>query len=317
MAVFKSFTYPSSAEGQPIHALACLPQGEVRGVVQIVHGIGEHIGRYRPFMGYLAAQGFAAVGEDHLGHGETAADEAAQGRFYPENGWDHVVRDLLALKEIIAPRYPGAPWILFGHSMGSFLARTMLIDAPECCDLAILSGTGNPGRLLLRFGNAVCRRYVARHGYDAPGEKLQKLAMGNYLKRIPHPRTPNDWQSRDEQEVDRFISDPLCHSIGKAGIYADMIGGIRRVTDPREAAKMAKELPLLFVSGAEDPVGGYGAEVRRAAALFEKAGVRDVTVKLYEGARHELLNETNRAEVQEEILEWIETKLTGRKEATA
>lgn len=281
----------------------------MRAVVQIAHGISEHIGRYRDFMAYLAEHGFAVAGNDHLGHGRSAVREEEKGVFCPQDGWNHVVKDMLQLHERMSREYPGKKYILLGHSMGSFLARTYLADYPEKCDMAILSGTGHQNRMLLRIGNLAAAGILKKKGYGADGTELNKLMMGAYLKRIDSPKTPFDWLSRDDEMNRSYAEDPLCGFTCAAGIYADMLKGIFYVTDMKNISRMKQEVPVLFVSGGEDPVGDYGKGVERAYACFKKAGMKDVTMKLYKNGRHEMLNEVNREEVFAYILSWINERI--------
>lgn len=310
MARFSEFWFDSTTGTHRCYALLCLPEeAEIRGIVQIAHGIGEHIGRYRDVMEYLANHGFAVAGNDHLGHGHTAEENGERAMFVPQDGWDYAVGDLANLHDLLAERYPGVPYIMLGHSMGSFLVRTYLADYPEKYDLAILSGTGHQSGLKLQLGCFVANCIVKLRGYDSDGKLLNKLTMGNYLKRIPDARSSGDWISRDPEQVARFAQDPMRNPISRAGMYRDMLMGIRYVTDPAVMAAMDLEKPVLFFSGSEDPVGEYGKGVRRAYRAFRKAGLSDVTLKLYPGGRHEMLNELNRRQVFEDVLKWIERRL--------
>ena len=309
MPKFEEFTYPSSTGKNRIYARLCLPDGAVRGVVQIVHGIAEHIGRYEGFMLFLAQHGFAAVGEDHLGHGRSYSNEKEQGFFSEEDGWDHVVQDLLCLNRQMHEKFPGIPYIMFGHSMGSFLTRTFLIRYPGQYDLAILSGTGHQSSLLVRSGLLLSSLLCKMQGADATGERLNQIAFGSYLKRIPNARTPYDWLTTVPEVVDAYIADEKCGFVCKNSLYRDMMQGIAYITDPKNIAQMNKEKPVYFMSGAEDPVGEYGKGVEKAYKAFCDAGCKDVMIRLYPGGRHEMLNETNREQVYQDILSWIESKL--------
>ena len=287
-----------------------MPEGQVRGIVQIAHGIAEHIGRYEDFMAFLAANGFAAVANDHLGHGETSKNNVEKGLFALKNGWTYAVDDMARLHDLMSKEYPDMPYILFGHSMGSFLARTYTIRYPEKFDLLILSGTGHQSKALL-FGGCLMADTLCRvKGAGAWGDTLNKVAFGSYCDRIENPRTPCDWLSRDEAVVDRYMADENCGFVCKNGLYRDMMHGIRFIMDPKNLERMDRTKPVYFMSGKEDPVGDYGEGVEHAYKAFCDAGCTDVKMKLYPGGRHEMLNEINRDEVYRDILTWINSKLS-------
>lgn len=310
MAEFTDFTFASSTGENTIHARKCMPEGQVRGIVQIAHGIAEHIGRYEDFMAFLAANGFAAVANDHLGHGETSKNNVEKGLFALKNGWTYAVDDMARLHDLMSKEYPDMPYILFGHSMGSFLARTYAIRYPDKFDLLILSGTGHQSKALL-FGGCLMADTLCRvKGAGAWGDTLNKVAFGSYCDRIENPRTPCDWLSRDEAVVDRYMADENCGFVCKNGLYRDMMHGIRFIMDPKNLERMDRTKPVYFMSGKEDPVGDYGEGVERAYKAFCDAGCTDVKMKLYPGGRHEMLNEINRDEVYRDILTWINSKLS-------
>lgn len=305
MAKFTEFYFDSATKKNKIRVLKCEPDGDIKGVVQIAHGIAEHIDRYKDFMEFLANNGFVCVGDDHLGHGKTFTTEDEKGAFCENDGWNTVVKDLVTLSELTKKDYPDKKYILFGHSMGSFLMRTFLIDHPDKYDMAIISGTGHQPKFMITMGNFIAKSNVKKSGYISDGTKLNKLTMGNYLAKIENPKTPCDWLSRDENEVQKYFDDELCGFTAKAGLYKDMLGGIAYIINPQNIAKMNKEKPILFVSGDSDPVGEYGKGVKRAYEAFKNAGVKNLSIKLYEGGRHEMLNETNKLEVYNDILEFI------------
>ena len=310
MAEFTDFTFASSTGENTIHARKCMPEGQVRGIVQIAHGIAEHIGRYEDFMAFLAENGFAAVANDHLGHGETSKNNVEKGLFALKNGWTYAVDDMARLHDLMSKEHPDMPYILFGHSMGSFLARTYAIRYPEKFDLLILSGTGHQSKALL-FGGCLMADTLCRvKGAGAWGDTLNKVAFGSYCDRIENPRTPCDWLSRDEAVVDRYMADENCGFVCKNGLYRDMMHGIRFIMDPKNLERMDRTKPVYFMSGKEDPVGDYGEGVERAYKAFCDAGCTDVKMKLYPGGRHEMLNEINRDEVYRDILTWINSKLS-------
>lgn len=222
-----------------------------------------------------------------------------------EDGWNHVVDDLVTLHDITAEQYPGVKYVMFGHSMGSFLVRTYIVDHPDKYDMAIISGTGHQGKLLVGAGNLMAKNIIKKKGYDSDGTKLNDLSMGGYLKKIDDPRTPCDWLSRDAAQVDKYMADELCGFTAKAGLYGDMLKGVKYVTDMANIAKVKPDKPVYFMSGSADPVGDYGKGVKKAYTCFQKAGVKDLSLKLYEGGRHEMLNETNKDQVYQDILTWL------------
>lgn len=309
MPVFSDFTFRSSTARNTIHARKCVPDVAPRAVVQIVHGIAEHIERYDAFMGFLAENGIVAVGDDHLGHGKSVTEPDDLGFFNDENGWDYVVMDEERLHDLIREEYPNVPYIFFGHSMGSFITRTLIIKHPEIYDAAIISGTGHQSKALIYGGNLLANMLVKFNGPRADGQKLNDVAFGTYLSHITEPRTPFDWLTRDEAAVDKYIADPMCGFICKASLYRDMMGGVKFVTTQSNIDKMDKTRPIYFMSGAEDPVGDYGVGVDKAYKAFCKAGLHDVKIRLYPGGRHEMLNETNNSEVYKDILDWINEKI--------
>ena len=309
MPEFRDFFFPSSTGKNQIHARMCGPDGAAKGVVQIVHGIAEHINRYDAFMEFLAENGYVAVGNDHLGHGQTAARLDELGIFAEEDGWYYVVEDLKLLRDLVREEYHDIPYIFFGHSMGSFLTRTFLIRYPDLYDAAILSGTAQQSPALINAGYLAAQATTTLKGPRGSGQTLNDMAFGSYCKRIENPRTPFDWISRDEETVDKYIADPKCGFVCKCSLYRDMMGGLKFITKQKNIDKMNKDAPVYFMSGAEDPVGDYGAGVEKAYKCFCEAGLRDVMIRLYPGGRHEMLNELNRDEVKQDILNWLNNRI--------
>lgn len=309
MPSFQDFYFQSSTGRTSIHALKCVPDVKPRAVVQIAHGIAEHIDRYRPLMEFLADNGFVVAGNDHLGHGKSIRVPEEQGFFAEKVGWWCVVDDMDKLHDIMSKEYPELPYVLFGHSMGSFLTRTYLIKHPDKYDGVILSGTGHQSPALVLGGNAAASVMAKLNGAMGDGAKLDSLAFGTYLNKIENPRTKFDWLSRDAEQVDKYIADPLCGFVGKIGLYRDMMQGIKFITDKKNIAQMNKEKPVYFMSGDGDPVGDYGKGVERAYKAFCDAGLHDVFMRIYPGGRHEMLNETNKEQVYQDILNWLNEKI--------
>ena len=309
MPSFEDFSFDSSTGKNRIHVRKCLPDCPPRAVIQIEHGIAEHINRYDDFACFLAENGFVVVGDDHLGHGQTITDPADLGFFADSDGWNYVVKDMDKLRDLMHREYPDLPYIFFGHSMGSFLTRTYLIEHPDKYDAAIISGTGQQGKALVFAGYTAANLMVRKLGARGDGQKLNDMAFGSYCKKIPNPRTPFDWLSRDAANVDKYIEDPLCGFVAKVSLYRDMMSGIRFIGNQKNVDKMNKEAPIYFMSGEEDPVGDYGAGVEKAYKSFCDAGIKDVMIRLYPGGRHEMLNEINRQDVYRDILKWLNDKM--------
>ena len=285
------------------------PKGEVLGAVQIIHGVAEHKERYDAFARYLALEGFAAYTCDLPGHGPAEKLAGNLGLFPAEDGWMKVAQTQHALTEHIGETWPGKHLFLFGHSMGSFLARTLLIRWPGGLKGCILCGTGHQSASLVKAGSAAAGLVVRLKGGEKPSEMLRKMAFGSYNKRIPNAASPNAWLSREPENVAAYDADPLCGFNPSAGLLRDMMGGIRLITDPAEQKRMDPDLPVLFIAGEEDPVGEYGAGVRRAAESFTRAGMKQVEVKLYPQDRHEILNEADRDTVYADILAWLRARI--------
>ena len=309
MPEIRDFYFPSTNGKNKILARICTPDKPPKAVVQIAHGIAEHIARYDPFMFFLAENGYVAVGNDHLGHGLSAENEHEHGIFDNQNGWTYAVDDMKALRDQVRQEFHDIPYIFFGHSMGSFLTRTYLIRYPDQYDAAILSGTGQQSPALINAGFFAANLLTLLRGPGADGKLLNDMAFGSYCKKIDNPRTPFDWLSTNEENVDRYIADPLCGFVAKCSMYRDMMGGLKFLTKQSNIDKMNKDAPIYFMSGAEDPVGDYGAGVEKAYRAFCDAGLHDVTMKLYPGGRHEMLNETNREEVMQDILAWLDQRV--------
>ena len=309
MRSFTEFHYLSSTGVNSIRAIKCCPDGEARAVVQIAHGVADHIDRYREFMSYLADNGFTAVGNDHLGHGHTIRHPIEQGFFAYSNGWQHVVNDMDKLRELTVSEHPELPYIFFGHSMGSFLTRTYLIDHPDKYHAAIISGTGHMKPAMIDSGCALASSIAKAKGPCYVSRLIDSIAFGSYNKSFKPARPKFDWISRDDGQVDKYAADPLCGFIATASLFKDMMGGLKYITDAGNISRMNKDRPIYFMSGDMDPVGENGKGVERAYKAFCEGGLKDVYMRLYKGGRHEMLNETNRAEVYKDIVDWINSKI--------
>ena len=296
--------YYESQCGSQIHGCRWVPSGEVKAIVQFVHGISERMDRYEPFAEYLNTQGILVVGEDHMGHGLSVTEKTP--KCYFEGGWFGAVADTYQLTRDTMAAYPGVPYFIYGHSMGSFMARTMVAKYPDSgITGAIICGTGWQQPALIVAAKALAGMIAKVKGPKHPSKLLRKLAFGSYNDRIKPLRTGLDWLSRDEASVDAYIADPLCGGTATASLMSNMMEGFAYIQDERNLNAMNKDLPVFFIAGDADPVGEYGKGVLYTAEMFRKVGMKKVDVKLYPQARHEVHNELNKEEVWDDVRNWI------------
>jgi alpha-beta hydrolase superfamily lysophospholipase len=303
------FTFPSADGKTAIHAVEWVPEEPVRAVLQISHGVSEYILRYESLAAYLTEQGFAVVGHDHLGHGTSVAAGAPRLYFGPKGSWNWVVDDLYTRRQLAGRRFPGVPCFLLGHSMGSFLARCYLIRYPGTVDGAILMGTGQMAPALIAAGRSVAAEEALRVGEKHPSPLVTKLAFETYNKRFAPNRTGFDWLSLSTDNVDRYLQDPLCGENPSIGLFREMLWGMAFMENAANLRKMNANTPILFISGAMDPVGDCGKGVRQACRGFEKAGMRHVSLRLYPGLRHEILQEDCYETVYHDLYQWLSEQL--------
>lgn len=276
-----------------------------KAILGIAHGMAEHSARYASFAEFLTAHGFAVCMNDHAGHGKSAQ---VKGHFADENGWEFVVDDLKALLDEVSGRYPGLPVFLMGHSMGSFLSRSFLTRYGGMLQGCILCGTmgKNPA---LGLGKALAGLQKKVLGPRSRGKLIDKLAFGSYNKRIENPVNQFAWLSTVEQVCREYAADEFCGFEFTAAGYYDLFSGLQEVNSPKWAQEVPKNLPVFLLAGDADPVGNYGKGPTEVAEALKAAGCGDVSLKLYPGKRHELLNESNRQEVYADVLRWLEKKL--------
>lgn len=303
------YFFDSCGTGQ-IHVCRWMPEQKPKAVLQIVHGIAEFAERYDDFANYLNSLGYVVIAEDHMGHGQSIGEKGIRGYFH--GGWFSAVADTYRLMQDTKAEFPCLPYVLFGHSMGSFMARTILAKYPDSgIAAAIICGTGWQPRsalpALIKVVEAICKKT----GEKNPSEQLQKLIFGSYNNKIADPRTPNDWLTRDDAVVDAYNAHPLCGFTPACGLLRDMMKGIYYIEQPKNLANMKKHLPVLLIAGQEDPVGSYGKGVERTAKEFKKAGMVNVCLKLYPDCRHEILNELNKQEVYAQISSWLAPYIAG------
>jgi alpha-beta hydrolase superfamily lysophospholipase len=276
-----------------------------RAVVQLSHGMAEHARRYAYLAEALVAAGYAVFGSDHRGHGQTARSEQDLGYFAPAEGWRHLVDDLYAVNRKIAAQHPGVPIVLFGHSMGSFLLQDFLFSHPEALHAAVLSGTNFGATALVPVGLGLARLERLRVGAHGRSKLLQLVSFGEFNRAFKPTRTEFDWINSDPAGVDAYLADPLCGFALTTQGWIDVMGGLLRINDLHNVARVPKHVPVYLFAGAQDPVGRNGAGVLALAGAYRKHGVTDVTHKLYPGGRHEMVNERNRDEVIADLVAWL------------
>ena len=294
-----------STTGQPLVLCLWTPEGQPKGVIQLVHGMAEHIYRYDETAQAFATAGYVVVGHTQLGHGENAPTLGYVAR---KNGWDFLVADVHAIRLHMQKQYPTLPYVLLGHSMGSFVVRTYAMRHGAGLAGIILSGTGYFDPLIVNAGTAVAWLQCALGMEKKASNLLNTMNFSAHNKTFSPARTKFDWLSQDEKEVDRYIEDPYCGFVFTAGGYRDLFAGLRTLFDSN-LTQMPKDLPVLLISGEQDPVGQMGEGVKKVALSYETVGMKKVTVVLYEGARHELFNEINREQVQADVLYWLSTQV--------
>ena len=311
MTNMTEFTFLSTDGKTQLHGMRWEPEGgSVRAVLQICHGVAEHIARYDAFARYLNGLGIAVVGHDHLGHGLSLPEGGTPVYFGEGNTWNTVVDDIYVLHQRIRLWYPDVPLCIMGHSMGSFLTRTYLIRYPGTVKAAVIMGTGWQPKAVIAGGMAVAKAAGAVVGENGTSDLVTNLAFGAYNKLFAPNRTSCDWLSADEDNVDAYMADPLCGADATVGLFQQMLSGIRFNQKLSNLRQMDPRIPVLFVAGEKDPVGDCGNGVRRTYQEFRRAGVQDCTLKLHPGLRHEILNEkAQQQQIFEDIGQWLTSKL--------
>ena len=306
----QTFNFKSSNKYTKIHGVCWIPEGiEVVGVLQIAHGMVEFIDRYDDFARFLCSKGIAVVGNDHLGHGNSVPSAEDWG-FLGEHGFECMVDDLKKVQKHFKERFPNVPYFILGHSMGSFVVRYFLSKYRKSMDGAIIMGTGYHPVPLALGGQAIARLIAFVKGWHYRSELLNKIAFGSYNKAVKNARTHCDWLTRDEVKVDEYISEPRCQFMFTVNGYYEMFKGIAYISNQKNIEKVPKELPILFISGDADPVGEYGEGVQKVCDMYTLAGNQALDMILYEGARHEVLNEINRNDVYNDLYNWLNKEIS-------
>ena len=299
------FSFLSSDGKSSIYAKIHEPnEGEIRGVVQLAHGMVDHVERYGELVAYLTGEGYVFAGNDHLGHGKTAKCKDDFGFFASKDGYKYVVDDLYTMNQELHKRYPGKPVILLGHSMGSFLSRLYAVKYPTSLDGIIIHGTGgkNPA---LPFGKIVVAVLRAIKGERYRSALVKKLSFMGYNSRFDKSEGDDAWLTRAGELVADRNGDDRTNFIFTLAGYNDLFTMLGECNSSHWYSEYPKSLPTLLMAGAEDPVGNYGEGVREVYDGLSKEGVVALDIALYEGARHELFNETNRAEIFRDMCDWL------------
>ncbi len=280
---------------------------EYKAVIQLVHGMQEHIGRYDDFANVLAKCGYIVVGHDHLGHGNTVENEEDFGYFADNNGWDKLVEDIHILQNKMKNKYPELPYIIMGHSMGSLLVRSYLTKYKDDIKGAIISGTSGQKTGLLA-GMLLTKLVMLFKGKRYKSELLEYLVTGSFNKKFKPSRTKADWTTSDYKQVDKFVKDPKCGKNFTAIAYYDLLKGTYYLSKQKNINKTLN-VPILIFSGDKDPVGENSKGVIRVYNMLNNAGLDDVKIRLFKDGRHEMLNEINKDEVYYFILDWLKNNV--------
>lgn len=305
----ESFTFLSADKKTRIHGVCWKPEGQnPRGILQITHGMVEYIERYDAFAEYMNRQGYLVVGHDHLGHGQSVTSKEEWGFFVEKNGSDALVKDMHKLRGKMQEQYKGLPYFMLGHSMGSFLLRKYLCLYGEGLKGAVIMGTGSQPDVLLWVGKSLCGLLAKFRGWHYRSPLIQNMAFAGNGKRFQGEGQKNSWLTKDQEIVKAYTRNPKCSFQFTLNGFYNLFDTIWFINRKAHLAMMRKDLPLLFVSGEEDPVGAFGKGVKKAYGTYAALGMKDLAIKLYPTDRHEILNETDRAQVYEDIYHWIEDR---------
>lgn len=298
----------TQSDGQDIFIKKWMDQNRTPlAIVQLAHGMAEHSGRYHEFASFLVSHGYIVYANDHRGHGRTGEKMGTMGYYADKDGFERAVEDLKEINDQIHHTYPDLPVFMLGHSMGSFLARRFIQRYSGVIDGIILSGTGAGKGLIGKIGRLIAKLEIKRRGAKSESRLMDKLSFGQFDKGF---KDSGSWISSDPETVQVYQNDPYCGFISTAGFFDDLLGGIELIHRRSELAQIDPSLPFLLISGAVDPVGDYGKGVERVVRGYKKAGIQSIDLKLYPDGRHEMLFEINRDQVMEDILSWLNKKIS-------
>jgi len=303
-----TFTYKDQ-DGVDIFVYKWSPEGSPKAAVQIAHGLAEVAARYEDFARFLIDAGYVCYADDHRGHGKTAGEEKDLGKLGP-GGWDSTVLALKCLTDIIKKENPGIPLFMMGHSWGSLLAQDYIEQWGGGIKGIILSGTNGKQPFIVRtMAPFIANRQMKKLGPDAPSDLLSNLAFKGYNKPYEPAPTDFEWLCTDREVVDKYVADPFCGWMSSAGtsMYVELAKGVKKISRKSLQQKIPRDLPVYIMTGSEDPTNNRGKGARILYEQYGKLGIRDVKIKVYEGARHEILNETVKEQVYKDMLDWMES----------
>lgn len=309
----ETFSFPSADGRTTIHAVKYTPdEGEVVAVLQIVHGMVEFVERYELFAEFLTKNGYVVVGHDHLGHGESVVDKSEWGYFCEPDPLPILMVDIDKLRTMTREQYPDKPYFIMGHSMGSYLLRCYLAEHNDNLRGAIIMGTGFVPDSSTKLGLKVTSFLAKLHSWHYVSKFVANLSFGKpYKKYDLTGNTPsNSWLTKDEEIVKAYYSNPKCTFTFTVNGYRGLFQAVQYSCNPENVKKVPEKLPLFFVAGADDPVGDCGEGVMKVYNMFAEAGSKDLTYKLYENDRHEILNETDKETVYADLLAWLNVRIT-------
>lgn len=305
----EEFSFGSADNITQLHGIKWIPEGKIKGIIQISHGMLEHIDRYDEFASFMSSRGILVVGHDHLGHGSSLLSEEKRGYFSEKEGNKTVLRDIHSLRLKIEEEYPGVPYFLMGHSMGSFLVRQYITTYGKGIKGLFIVGTGHQPYSLVQMGLLISKVIAAFKGEQYRSKFVNSLAIGSNNNYFKPSRTAVDWLSRDEKIVDTYINDKRNDFIFTLNAYLNMFSGMLELYNMKNLKKIPKDLPVIFMSGDKDPVGNFGKDIKKLVKQYQALGISDVSYKLYKDDRHEILNELDRDIVYNDMIRFVKKHL--------
>lgn len=317
----KEYSFLSNNKYSDIYVKMWIPKGEIKAILQLSHGMNEHMGRYDEFANYLARNGMMVVGNDHMGHGKSVSSPDDYGYFaIPVIGGTKkqrekygssslAVMDMYQITKTVKKHYPGIPYFLLGHSMGSMLSQRYVMNYGNEIDGLILTGIVHVDKKLILPGKIMCKLITFFKGERHRSKLYYYVIFGKYLNRIKNPRTKFDWLSTDENEVDKFINDEKCKFIFTMNGFKALTSTYEYIQKERNIARIPKDLNILILSGSEDPCGNYGKYASELKDIYKSYGIKNVSDKIYMDCRHEIVNDSLKYEMFEDVKNWVDSKI--------